>query len=135
MREKFPDGMTIDTVFDSFCDTVYRLAYSRTGNRFDAEDVLHLVVDVVNLLDAAVVHGGLEGSVAFAEDDDAFGLCGAHLGMLFLPLFLALPLLVARVRADYAHDAFTAYDAAVLANATNRTTYFHCCCLLFRVVE
>ncbi len=43
MREKFPDGMTIDTVFDSFCDTVYRLAYARTGNRFDAEDILQTV--------------------------------------------------------------------------------------------
>lgn len=43
MCERFPDGMTIETVFDTFCDTVYRLAYARTGNRFDAEDILQTV--------------------------------------------------------------------------------------------
>jgi hypothetical protein len=39
--------------------------------------------------------------------------------------FLSLALFVARVGADHAHHAFTADDAAVLANATNGTTYFH----------
>lgn len=46
--------------------------------------------------------------------------------VVFFPFYLALTLLVARVCADDAHHAFTADDAAVLANATNRTTYFHC---------
>ena len=37
---------------------------------------------MVDLGDAAVVHGGLEGGIALGEDDDAFGLCSAHLGGL-----------------------------------------------------
>ena len=46
--------------------------------------------------------------------------------MVVFPLvFLALALLVARVGADHAHHALAANDAAVLANATNGTTYFH----------
>ena len=49
--------------------------------------------------------------------------------------FLALALLVARVCADHAHHALAADDAAVLADATNGTTYFHLCLTLFRVVE
>ena len=40
--------------------------------------------------------------------------------------YLALALLMARVSADHAHHALAADDAAVLANATNGTTYFHC---------
>ena len=45
---------------------------------------------------------------------------------IFLTLpFLTLALLVARVGADHAHHALAANDAAVLANATNGTTYFH----------
>ena len=40
--------------------------------------------------------------------------------------YLALTLLMARVSADHAHHALAANDAAVLANATNGTTYFHC---------
>lgn len=43
MCEKFPGDMTIDAVFDKYCDTVYRLAFARTKNRFDAEDVLQTV--------------------------------------------------------------------------------------------
>lgn len=43
MCDKFPENMTIDTVFDKYCDTVYRLAFARTKNRFDAEDVLQTV--------------------------------------------------------------------------------------------
>ena len=34
------------------------------------------------------------------------------------------------IGADHAHHAFAADDAAVLANATNGTTYFHCCLTL-----
>ena len=33
---------------------------------------------------------------------------------------------MAGVGANDAHHAFTADDTAVLANATNGTTYFHC---------
>lgn len=43
MQNKFPDGMTVDMVFDKYCDTVYRLAYARVGNKFDAEDILQTV--------------------------------------------------------------------------------------------
>ena len=43
MCEKLPNNMTIDAVFDKYCDTVYRLAFARTKNRFDAEDVLQTV--------------------------------------------------------------------------------------------
>ena len=43
MHNKFPDGMTVDMVFDKYCDTVYRLAYARVGNKFDAEDILQTV--------------------------------------------------------------------------------------------
>ena len=39
--------------------------------------------------------------------------------------FLTLALLVTRVGADHAHNAFAADYAAVLANATNGATYFH----------
>jgi hypothetical protein len=49
--------------------------------------------------------------------------------------FLTLALLVTRVGADHAHNAFAADYAAVLANATNGATYFHDFLLLFRVVE
>ena len=48
------------------------------------------------------------------------------LGIVFSLPFLTLALLVARVGADHAHHALAADDAAVLANATNGTTYFHC---------
>lgn len=43
MKEKFPAGMSIDTVFDKYCNTVYRLAYARVGNKYDAEDILQTV--------------------------------------------------------------------------------------------
>ena len=43
MCDKFPNNMTIEAVFDRYCDTVYRLAFARTKNRFDAEDVLQTV--------------------------------------------------------------------------------------------
>ena len=43
MQKKFPDGMTIDTVFDKYSNTVYRLAYARVGNKYDAEDILQTV--------------------------------------------------------------------------------------------
>lgn len=43
MQQKFPEGMTIETVFDRFSNTVYRLAYARVGNRYDAEDILQAV--------------------------------------------------------------------------------------------
>src|SRR5208282_2057928 len=39
--------------------------------------------------------------------------------------FLALALLVARVRAQDAHDAFAAHDLAVLTNLFNRRSNFH----------
>lgn len=42
MSERFC-GLTTEAVFDRYCDTVYRLAYARTGNRFDAEDILQTV--------------------------------------------------------------------------------------------
>ena len=35
--------MSVDTVFDKYCNTVYRLAYARVGNKFDAEDILQTV--------------------------------------------------------------------------------------------
>jgi hypothetical protein len=38
---------------------------------------------------------------------------------------------VARVGADHAHHTLAANDAAVLADATNGTTYFHVCFTLF----
>ena len=40
MQKKFPDGMSVEDVFDKYCNTVYRLAYVRVQNRFDAEDIL-----------------------------------------------------------------------------------------------
>ena len=43
MQNKFPDGMTVENVFDKYCDTVYRLAYARVQNKFDAEDILQTV--------------------------------------------------------------------------------------------
>lgn len=43
VSDRFPNDMTIDTVFGKYCDTVYRLAFARTKNRFDAEDVLQTV--------------------------------------------------------------------------------------------
>lgn len=43
MQQKFPEGMAIDTVFDKYSNTVYRLAYARVGNRYDAEDILQTV--------------------------------------------------------------------------------------------
>lgn len=43
VQKKFPDGMTIDTVFDKYSNTVYRLAYARVGNKYDAEDILQTV--------------------------------------------------------------------------------------------
>jgi hypothetical protein len=56
--------------------------------------------------------------------------------LFYLLSFLTLTLFVTGVGADHAHHAFTADDAAVLANATNGTTYFHVfIILLFRVVE
>ncbi len=36
-------GLTVDEIFEKYSDTVYRLAYARTKNRFDAEDVLQNV--------------------------------------------------------------------------------------------
>ncbi len=43
MDGRFPNNLTIDLVFDKYCDTVYRLAFARTKNRFDAEDILQTV--------------------------------------------------------------------------------------------
>ncbi len=43
MQNKFPCGMSVEEVFDKYCDTVYRLAYSRVGNKYDAEDILQTV--------------------------------------------------------------------------------------------
>lgn len=43
MNQDFPNNMSIDTVFDKYCNTVYRLAYARVGNKFDAEDILQTV--------------------------------------------------------------------------------------------
>ena len=43
MCEKFPEGMSVEDVFDRYADTVYRLAYARTKNKYDAEDVLQTV--------------------------------------------------------------------------------------------
>ncbi len=40
---KYLCGLTFDQVFEQYHTTVYRLAYARTGNRFDAEDVLQTV--------------------------------------------------------------------------------------------
>jgi hypothetical protein len=45
--------------------------------------------------------------------------------VFFLFTFSALTLFMARVGTNYAHYTLTANNAAVLANATNRTTYFH----------
>jgi hypothetical protein len=41
--------------------------------------------------------------------------------------FLALFLLVFRVAADHAHDAFAADDLAVFTDSTNAGSYFHDC--------
>lgn len=43
MQNKFPGGMSVEDVFDKYCGTVYRLAYARVGNKFDAEDILQTV--------------------------------------------------------------------------------------------
>lgn len=43
MHNKFPNALTIEDVFDRYCNTVYRLAYARVGNKYDAEDVLQTV--------------------------------------------------------------------------------------------
>ena len=43
VNDRFPNNMTIDAVFDKYCDTVYRLAFARMKNRYDAEDVLQTV--------------------------------------------------------------------------------------------
>ena len=43
MQKKFPDGMSVEDVFDKYCNTVYRLAHARVQNRFDAEDILQTV--------------------------------------------------------------------------------------------
>ena len=43
MQPKFPQGMSIETVFDRYGNTVYRLAYARVGNKYDAEDILQAV--------------------------------------------------------------------------------------------
>lgn len=43
MLNEFPENMSVDTVFDKYCNTVYRLAYARVGNKFDAEDILQTV--------------------------------------------------------------------------------------------
>jgi hypothetical protein len=53
---------------------------------------------------------------------------------VFLLTFSALTLLMARVGTDHAHYAFAANNATILADATNRTTYFHVFTLL-SVVE
>lgn len=43
MSQKFPGNMSIDAVFEKYCNTVYRLAYARVGNKYDAEDILQTV--------------------------------------------------------------------------------------------
>ena len=43
MSEKNLCGMTAEQVFERYHETVYRLAFARTKNRFDAEDVLQTV--------------------------------------------------------------------------------------------
>ena len=43
MQNKFPEGMSVEEVFDKYCNTVYRLAYARVGNKYDAEDILQTV--------------------------------------------------------------------------------------------
>lgn len=43
MPKNFPNGMSLEEVFDKYCNTVYRLAYARVGNKYDAEDILQTV--------------------------------------------------------------------------------------------
>ena len=43
MNERNLCGMTVEAVFDKYCNTVYRLAFSRTQNKYDAEDILQTV--------------------------------------------------------------------------------------------
>lgn len=43
MNERNLCGMTVEAIFDKYCNTVYRLAFSRTQNKYDAEDILQSV--------------------------------------------------------------------------------------------
>ena len=43
MRNKFPNGITTDIVFEKYHNTVYRLALARTQNISDAEDIVQTV--------------------------------------------------------------------------------------------
>ena len=43
MNEKLPGGMSVSDVFNKYCNTVYRLAYARVGNKYDAEDIVQTV--------------------------------------------------------------------------------------------
>ncbi len=43
MKVKLPDGLTVDSIFDKYCNTVYRLAFARTKNTYDADDILQTV--------------------------------------------------------------------------------------------
>ncbi len=51
-------GLTVDRIFEEYSDTVYRLAYARTKNRFDAEDVLQTVF--LKLMKVDIDFGSLE---------------------------------------------------------------------------
>lgn len=56
--------------------------HDRGGFGIDVEDVLHFVIHVIHLLDAAGIHGGLERTVARGEQDDALarGAAGLRAG-------------------------------------------------------
>jgi RNA polymerase sigma-70 factor (ECF subfamily) len=43
VKVKLPDGLTVDSIFDKYCNTVYRLAFARTKNTYDADDILQTV--------------------------------------------------------------------------------------------
>ncbi len=43
MNENNLCGMDIESVFDKYYTTVYRLAFARTQNKYDAEDILQTV--------------------------------------------------------------------------------------------
>ena len=43
MKVIFPNGLTVDSIFDKYCNTVYRLAFARTKNTYDADDILQTV--------------------------------------------------------------------------------------------
>ena len=80
MQQKFPNGMSIDNVFDMYSNTVYRLAYARVGNKYDAEDVLQTVF--LKLCKAKMSFGDAEHLVQRAVEDLHNGDNGQNRGVI-----------------------------------------------------